>query len=271
MSVEKSVHRFLLLTAALALLACSSSDNKKIDSGSVTGGVGGASGSGGGGTGGGGSGGGGSGGVGGGGMGGGGRGGTGGGGTGGGGMGGGGMGGGGMGGGAGRDAGADSGARDMGGGARDMGGGGASFAVTAPWADGAMIDAMYTCSGNNRFPMITWTEGPAGTMGYAFTFFDTANSLVHIAMVNIPATARSMPPVPMDARVVNGVGNTNNTTWGGPCPPMGGQPHVYQITIYALRTPTFMGGNGGTAIRTSLEGNNPDVLAKVRVSGRYGR
>jgi phosphatidylethanolamine-binding protein (PEBP) family uncharacterized protein len=126
---------------------------------------------------------------------------------------------------------------------------------------------MYTCAMGNRFPMITWTDGPPGTMSYAFTFFDTAINLVHIAMVDIPASVHALPPVPMGART-SGIGMVNATTWAGPCPPPG-MPHVYQVTIYALRTPMFMGGNNATAIRTALErANNPDVLAKVRVSGR---
>jgi phosphatidylethanolamine-binding protein (PEBP) family uncharacterized protein len=114
--------------------------------------------------------------------------------------------------------------------------------------------------------MITWTDGPAGTMSYALVFFDTQNSLVHIAMLDIPATVKSLPPVPMGARVTS-VGTVNNTTWAGPCPPAG-QPHIYQLTIYALRTAMVTPGNSATATRAALEnGANADVLAKVRVSG----
>jgi phosphatidylethanolamine-binding protein (PEBP) family uncharacterized protein len=139
--------------------------------------------------------------------------------------------------------------------------------VTAPWGEGGNIDPMYTCANGNHFPAITWTDGPPGTMGYAFTFFDMANSLVHIAMVNIPGTVHSLPPVPMGARVA-GIGTVNNTTWAGPCPPPG-SPHTYVLTIYALRTAAFTAGNSATATRTSLESmSNADVLAKVRVSGR---
>lgn len=142
---------------------------------------------------------------------------------------------------------------------------GGAFAVTAPWKDGAAIDAMYVCN-TYRFPMIGWTDGPPGTMGYAFTFFDTANMLVHIAMVNIPATVHALPPVPAGA-VVSSIRPLTATTWAGPCPPAG-MPHVYQLTIYALRTPTFTPGNTAAATRTSLENPaNPDVLARARVSG----
>jgi phosphatidylethanolamine-binding protein (PEBP) family uncharacterized protein len=143
--------------------------------------------------------------------------------------------------------------------------GGGAFAVTAPWKDGGAIDAMYACT-MNRFPMISWTDGPAGTMSYAMIFFDTANSLVHTAMLNIPATVKSLPPVPAGVNV-SSIGTVNNTTWAGPCPPAG-QPHTYQLTIYALRTAMVTPGATAAATRTSLENAaNADVLAKARVSG----
>ena len=60
--------------------------------------------------------------------------------------------------------------------------------------------------------------------------------------------------------------NTTDTTWRGPCP--NGNLHTYTLTIYALRTATFSGGNSNTTIRTALENmSNADVLARARVNG----
>jgi phosphatidylethanolamine-binding protein (PEBP) family uncharacterized protein len=133
--------------------------------------------------------------------------------------------------------------------------------------EGGMIDPMYTCAGGQHFPAISWTAGPAGTMSYAVVFFDTSIMLVHITMLNILAATHALPPLPMGAGVMS-IGTTNGTTWAGPCP--NGAEHIYDLTVYALKTPMYMGPAANrTAIRTALENTgNADVLARARVTGR---
>jgi len=42
--------------------------------------------------------------------------------------------------------------------------GAAGFRLFAPWAEGAPIDARYTCDGDDISPAISWSGPPAGTI-----------------------------------------------------------------------------------------------------------
>jgi phosphatidylethanolamine-binding protein (PEBP) family uncharacterized protein len=142
-----------------------------------------------------------------------------------------------------------------------------AFIVTAPWADDATIDPMYTCAAGQHFPAISWTPGPAGTMSYALVFFDTANSLVHLAITDIPPTVHSLPPVPAGAHF-GPESSATGSTWPGPCPM--GNEHLYRLTIYALGTATYNGPMvTDTDLRINLDDHdNAAVLARAVVTGR---
>jgi Raf kinase inhibitor-like YbhB/YbcL family protein len=97
--------------------------------------------------------------------------------------------------------------------------------------------------GQNASPPITWTEVPAGVRSFALSIIDrnpAANNWVHWLVANIPPTVREiaehvstirdkMPPGAIEFR--NSFGDIG---YGGPQPPRGTGPHVYEITVYAL-------------------------------------
>ena len=105
-----------------------------------------------------------------------------------------------------------------GGGAPQAGGGQAApapppmvMAITA-FADGSEIPAKYTQAGNQTSPAITWTNVPAGTMGFLLHMHDmegsrnrTTDDQLHWLVWNIPGTATGLPEgIPMGAQLSNG-------------------------------------------------------------------
>ncbi len=96
-------------------------------------------------------------------------------------------------------------------------------------------------------------------------------------MFNIPATVHSLPE---DAGAANspllpagaGEGRTDSgiSNYGGPCPPVGDQPHHYIITVYAVKVAHLPldANSSGARVGFNLHFN---ALATARVTGRYGR
>jgi len=58
--------------------------------------------------------------------------------------------------------------------------------------------------------------------------------------------------------------------WGGPCPPVGDQPHRYVFTLHALKVEKLEIPEGATA---SLVGFmvNANSIGKASLTARYGR
>ena len=104
--------------------------------------------------------------------------------------------------------------------------------VTAPWEDGAAMDARYTCEGLNVAPALSWTPAPLGTVEIAITLEDLdAPTFVHWIIAGIAPDTVSLDEgtVPIGAyEATNGVGDVGYT---GPCPPAG-EEHPYLNTVH---------------------------------------
>jgi Raf kinase inhibitor-like YbhB/YbcL family protein len=129
----------------------------------------------------------------------------------------------------------------------------ASDLVTAPWEDGAAIDARYTCEGLNVAPALSWTAAPDGTTEIAITFEDLdAPTFVHwiIAGISPDAVSLAEGTVPIGAyEATNGLGDIGYT---GPCPPAG-EEHLYLVTVHYLSTRTgLLDGIPGDELYASI-------------------
>lgn len=137
------------------------------------------------------------------------------------------------------------------------------------------------CTGGDRSPALSWSGAPAGTESYAVTMYDpdapTGSGWWHWTVFNIPASvhglvagagdagSHSLPPGAGEGRTDFGFSH-----YGGPCPPVGDQPHRYVITVYALKTPHLAldAQSSGALVGFMLHAN---VLATAQIVGRYGR
>jgi len=114
-----------------------------------------------------------------------------------------------------------------------------TFAIQAPWSTGAPIDVRFTCDGEDRSPLLTWTAPPAGAVELALVVTDDdAQGFVHWAVAGIPPTAGQIDEgAGAGAQVTvgfEGVTGFGTPGYGGPCPPTPGETHTYRFALYAL-------------------------------------
>jgi Raf kinase inhibitor-like YbhB/YbcL family protein len=100
------------------------------------------------------------------------------------------------------------------------------------------------CGGENVSPQLSWSGAPAGTMSFVLTMIDISvkpSQWSHWIVVNLPpdvtSLVRGTKTLPNGAKAIPS--NFGDASYDGPCPPVGSGLHQYQITIWALATPTF--------------------------------
>ena len=139
----------------------------------------------------------------------------------------------------------------------------------APWQDGGVIDARYTCDGQNLAPALSWTAAPAGTVEIAITMKDLdAPTFTHWVLAGLSATTITLDEatVPIGAyEATNGVGDVGYT---GPCPPAG-TTHDYVITVH------YLGAATGLEDGSSADGLEAAITtaetAQADVTGTFSR
>jgi Raf kinase inhibitor-like YbhB/YbcL family protein len=145
--------------------------------------------------------------------------------------------------------GSDGGAVGIGGASGGAGGGASSasggsdsgaFVLTSPeLSAGGTFLADNTCAGLNLSPSLSWTPGPAGTLGYAIVLQDLSNSLYHWTLWNLAPTTLSLAAaIPAGTTSVAGLDGAQQRStaqtgaYQGPCPR--GTLHTYRFTVYAV-------------------------------------
>lgn len=139
----------------------------------------------------------------------------------------------------------------------------------------------FGCVGENISPDLRWSDAPKGTKSYAIMMYDpdapTGSGWWHWIVFDIPATRTSLNKgvgsVDMH-EIANGIKQNKNDYgdygYGGPCPPVGDQPHRYQLTVHALdveKLPIPEGASGALAGFYI----NQRTLDKATVTNQYSR
>ena len=123
----------------------------------------------------------------------------------------------------------------------------------SPGAPLAATQAKSGCGGENRSPALAWRDAPQATQSFALTVFDpdAHGGWWHWLVLDIPPQTTglaqgagsgkaALPAGALEAANSNGV-----KAYSGPCPPAGSGTHHYQITLWALDTPTAGINAGG--------------------------
>lgn len=176
----------------------------------------------------------------------------------------------------------------------------ASFTLSSPDLSSGKFDNQFVlngfgCKGQNVSPALQWSHVPAGTKSLALQVYDpdapTGSGFWHWAVYNIPADAsglargagNSAASLPAGAFGGNtdftDTGATGaNGNYGGPCPPVGDQPHHYIFTLFALAVPQLevAGGvpkTGSAALYGFVlnKGVGAALLGKASFTATYGR
>lgn len=137
--------------------------------------------------------------------------------------------------------------------------------TSADFAPLGPIPAEFSADGGNRFPRLTVSGVPAGTVELAVIFHDPdaplPNGFTHLTAYGIPAGATE---IDLNAARVgpNGMGQK---AWSGPQPPAGHGVHHYYFWVYALSSPV-----DGTPTREEFLAENGDaVIEQARVVGTF--
>lgn len=142
----------------------------------------------------------------------------------------------------------------------------AALGITAPWRDGAPIDARYTCKGANVAPALSWSAAPKGTQEIAITMIDQDAAFDHWTMAGIAPTVTGLAEnqAPQGAvAALNGAGTAGYT---GPCPPSL-TTHTYRITVHYLNRALLLTSGGAAAdMRAAIDAA---TMASAQVTGTF--
>lgn len=127
-------------------------------------------------------------------------------------------------------------------------GSGGNFMLTSTaFNDGDMMPDVFTCSGDNHSPPLSWSGLPAGTMSIAIDFTDMSNGLTHWGIWDIdPAVTSLAENLDNNYELTDPAGAhqaafSGGHGFAGPCP--GGNLHTYVFTIHALDVGALPGIN----------------------------
>lgn len=135
-------------------------------------------------------------------------------------------------------------------------GGGTTIEVTSSaFSEGATVPTEFTCDGDDTSPPLAWTGVPPGAAELRVSVTDPDapdGAFTHWLVTGVdPASAGvEAGSVPVGGtEEPNGFGDTS---YGGPCPPPGDDPHRYVFAVEAVD------GSG-------------NVLGSGRLTATYGR
>jgi Raf kinase inhibitor-like YbhB/YbcL family protein len=152
-----------------------------------------------------------------------------------------------------------------------------SIELSSSFAAGAVIPTAYTCDGPDVSPPLRVRGIPPATVELLVIMRDPdapGGNFIHWALagINPPRVASGAAGsaklaagrVPRGATL--GRNSFGSVGYRGPCPPLGGGRHHYEITLFALGRPSGLSSGFAPPATGQL-----DVLALGRLTGLYAR
>ena len=107
------------------------------------------------------------------------------------------------------------------------------FALTPPWAEGAQLDARFTCAAGIS-PSLTFVNVASDIVTLALSIVDeTTNNSVQWIVANIQPTQTALTEDSVPSGAIEGINALGTIGFGAPCPPAG-ETHTYRLTGYGL-------------------------------------
>ncbi len=138
--------------------------------------------------------------------------------------------------------------------------------------DSGMIPTECTCDGADRSPALQWAGAPGNTQSFALIMDDPDapnGTFTHWVRFDIPRDVLALDAgQPIGG--IDGINDSQQPGYHGPCPPKGDDPHGYRFTLYALDVPSL--GLDQWASRSEVESAmQGHELARAQLRGRYAR
>jgi Raf kinase inhibitor-like YbhB/YbcL family protein len=147
--------------------------------------------------------------------------------------------------------------------------------LTAPWNDGAAIDGLYTCDGEDISPAFSWRAVPVGAVELALVVVDDDGSaagdreFVHWVIAGFDPGAISLAEGEVPIAAIEATNSFGEVGWGGPCPPVGDGPHEYRFTLHALAQQVELGD--GAPANEMMPYLDDLTIATAELTGTYAR
>ncbi len=107
------------------------------------------------------------------------------------------------------------------------------FALTPPWAEGAQLDARFTCAAGIS-PSLTFVNVASDIVTLALSIVDeTTNNSVQWIVANIQPTQTALTEGSVPSGAIEGINSLGTIGFEAPCPPAG-ETHTYRLTGYGL-------------------------------------
>ena len=107
------------------------------------------------------------------------------------------------------------------------------FALTPPWAEGAQLDARFTCA-TGISPSLTFQNIASDVVTLALSIVDeTANNAVRWVVANIQPSEFVLAESSVPTGAIEATNSLGTIGFGAPCPPAG-ETHTYRLTGYGL-------------------------------------
>ena len=149
--------------------------------------------------------------------------------------------------------------------------------LIGPWREGAPIDGLYTCEGDDISPALSWLAVPDGAVDMAIVMVDDDASdvaagedpFVHWVVAGLDPGSITLTEGEVPLGAIQATNSFGAIGWTGPCPPAGDGPHDYRFTLHALIQQAELGdGVPGDEILPYLEDL---TIATAEVTGTYER
>ena len=107
------------------------------------------------------------------------------------------------------------------------------FALTPAWAEGAQLDARFTCA-SGISPSLTFQNVASDVVTLALSIVDeTANNAVQWIVANIQPSETVLAEGSVPTGAIEAANSLGSIGYGAPCPPAG-ETHTYRLTGYGL-------------------------------------
>ncbi len=158
-----------------------------------------------------------------------------------------------------------------------QGGSMTSFPITSTsFEEGGAIPPVFTCTGENYSPNLSWKDLPSGARSLALIVSDPdapGGTFIHWVLYNLPPTLTLLPEglgktsaLPNGSAV--GYNDFHHLGYDGPCPPPG-PAHRYYFSLFALDSaPTLPANLTAGDLRKTMQGH---ILAEAVWIGKFAR
>jgi Raf kinase inhibitor-like YbhB/YbcL family protein len=147
-----------------------------------------------------------------------------------------------------------------------------AFQLQLPFADGAPMDARFTCNGANVHPQVSWLGAPATAVEMALVVTDIdAGDFVHWIIAGLDPFNSQIGEGDVPVGAIEGQNGFSTATvpsigWSGPCPPAG-VTHNYRFTLYALDQQVELATGSSAADMQSII--DASAIGAAQVTGTY--